>query len=77
MNALRPYRALENLAECGPINIWPLTGLETLAHSVHILIAAAGQIDDQDLIALHLARNFQSVRNGMRGLQRRNNSFQR
>src|SRR5713226_7920408 len=53
-----------------------LGGLQTFAHSIDVLIAATGQIDNQNLIGFHLTRNFQSMRNRVRRFQGGNDSFQ-
>src|SRR5216684_5643883 len=57
-----------------PCPLWLF--FQALPHGIHVLITATGQIDNYDLIALHLARNFQSVRYGMRRFQSRNDPFQ-
>jgi hypothetical protein len=41
MYVFRPYGASHNLADCGSKNVSPLAGLQTLSHSIHVLVPAA------------------------------------
>lgn len=42
------------------------TRTEMFLNCIHILVATSRKIDDDDLIALHIARNVQSMGDGMR-----------
>src|SRR3990170_2321036 len=45
--------------------------LKTLLHRLHVLVAAAGQVDEEHGVLAHSARDLHDIRNRMRRFERR------
>src|SRR5215211_7940435 len=43
---------------------------------LHVLVAPAGEVDDEGLAALHLARELERVGDGVCGFERRDDAFE-
>src|SRR5215203_1209048 len=50
--------------------------LQYFAHTIYILISASGKVHNKDLIALHITRRFDCLRDSVRRLERRNDTFE-
>jgi ABC-type dipeptide/oligopeptide/nickel transport system permease subunit len=48
---------------------------QRLAHDVHVLVAATGEVDEDDLVRVQRLRQVRGVKDGVRGLQRRDDAF--
>src|SRR5689334_11337342 len=75
MNGMRPFFPCCFKAAKTSAMRPKLLRLQNFAHGIYVLVTTSGKVHDYHLIALHLARRFQRVRNCVCGLERRNDSL--